>query len=730
MSTKDIHRDIKVRLEPEAVFRHFGVAYSPLGRGQFEIRCPSPGHEDKNPSCHVKRDPPGTWKCHSCGATGSVIDLWCLYSGAKLSARTTREMADAAGLDVDRYDDVEDVAADAVPEVVAEHIYADAGGRVRFTIQRVEPGRWAWKDREGKKHATKDRPKDAQVSAWLKRKRKEFFPRYMGDDKSPLLYRLPQVTDAIAQEQTIFLVEGEKTADQVAGLGLCSTTWPGGTGKAQQALTQCGKALRGAKVVAFPDNDKVGIAAMKTAVGVLRGFGVEAQIAMVPGLLSGQDAGDAIEAGATREDVEGWAKLAQEIEEEDWASALSRTGYGEVKGHLGNAALILEHAPEMEGVLRYNEVGAVIEVTRRPPWKTAPSAYPRTYRDSDDAALCQWLANKADPDLRVAVSETVAGSAARLVASFNRVDPIRDYLEGLEWDGIKRVETLAHSHFGAVSSEESKVGERCLFDIVLARWLTGAARRAITPGTKFDTILVLEGLQGDRKSTALAVLGGAHYTDQVRDINSKDTGLLLAQTWILEIGELDALNKKEVTEVKTWASANVDSFRPPYGRAIVDCPRRVAVAATTNETTYLKDATGDRRFWPLPCARVDDRRLREDRDQIWAEAKHLADKGVQHWLKDGEEESLARVQALRCDLDPWHDLVSEYCLGKAEVQIPDALTVGVRLDPDKQHMGHSKRVAAIFRRLGYDRTRQTSVSGGSRTSRRSVRVYYKSGETP
>jgi predicted P-loop ATPase len=153
------------------------------------------------------------------------------------------------------------------------------------------------------------------------------------------------------------------------------------------------------------------------------------------------------------------------------------------------------------------------------------------------------------------------------------------------------------------------------------------------PGCKNDCALILEGPQGLKKSTALRVLGEPWFTDDIADIGSKDAQLQIRGAWIIEWSDLDAMSRVDISKVKAFMSRAIDRFRPPYGHRLVELPRESVFAGTTNSDSYLRDVTGARRFWPVRCGVIDIDSLKQDRDQLWAEAVVRFRDGASWWLE-------------------------------------------------------------------------------------------------
>jgi predicted P-loop ATPase len=240
-----------------------------------------------------------------------------------------------------------------------------------------------------------------------------------------------------------------------------------------------------------------------------------------------------------------------------------------------------------------------------PPWDSRAVPFP--WRDDDDVRTAAWMQRQG-----IMVSKETAGQAVQTIAREFPFHPIREYLNGLVWDKIPRINDWLTLYLSAEPSEYARA--------VGSKWLIGAVARIFKPGCKNDTCLVLEGPQGLLKSTTPRRLAEPWFTDEISDLGTKDAAMQVRGVWIIELAELDAMGRPEASRTKAFMSRSTDRYRPPYGRHLVEVPRERVFAGTVNHDTYLKDETGGRRFWPVRCGtiRIDD--LRRDRDQIWAEA--------------------------------------------------------------------------------------------------------------
>ncbi len=209
----------------------------------------------------------------------------------------------------------------------------------------------------------------------------------------------------------------------------------------------------------------------------------------------------------------------------------------------------------------------------------------------------------------------------------------------------------------------------------------------------------------------------AWFSDTPLDMGSKDAYLAMQGVWVMEVAELASMRARDAESIKAFLSAQVDRFRPPYGRNMVELPRGTVFVGTTNEAEFLDDPTGARRFWPVRVGRIDVLGLTRDRDQLWAEAAHACSRGEPHWLTRDEADELADMQQQYQRVDPWAAKVADYVDGRPEVVVDDVLTEGLKLDAAQQHKGSAMRVAGILTRLGWHKRRV------QRGGRRLVRWY-------
>lgn len=302
--------------------------------------------------------------------------------------------------------------------------------------------------------------------------------------------------------------------------------------------------------------------------------------------------------------------------EEDWKKQLEYNRQGILINNLKNLLLILNNDENLKGIV-FNQLSDDMEIKGEVPW-SHPSKF---WRDADDAQLISYIdltyGNFSARNYDIAVSK---------VTDDRSYHPIKEFLASLpEWDEIPRVDTLLVDFLGAVDNEYVRA--------VTRKTLVAAIARVMTPGCKFDTMLVLSGPQGKGKSTLIAKLCGDWFNDSLllSDTKDKTAAEKLQGYWILEIGELAGLKKTDIETLRGFLSRQNDIYRAAFGRRATPHPRQCVFIGTTNADTYLRDITGNRRFWPVKVPGGTDRGswelTREEMEMIWAEALHYYKKG-------------------------------------------------------------------------------------------------------
>ena len=233
----------------------------------------------------------------------------------------------------------------------------------------------------------------------------------------------------------------------------------------------------------------------------------------------------------------------------------------------------------------------------------------------------------------------------------------------------------------------------------------------MAPGCKVDTMLVLEGKQGIGKSQTLQALAEPWVLEELGDMKSKDSKQEIQGHWFVEVSELDAMKRNEVETIKAFIAKKVDTFRPSYGRYSKRYPRQFVLIGTTNSDSYLRDHTGNRRFWPVLCREADLDALRRHRDQLWAEAL-VAYRQDHVWWLEGEETALAGdEQAQRFESDVWQDAVNKYLSETLKERVTglDIMEECLDLPRSQQSVVTGRRVAQIMEQAGWKRAEKRST---------------------
>jgi predicted P-loop ATPase len=307
--------------------------------------------------------------------------------------------------------------------------------------------------------------------------------------------------------------------------------------------------------------------------------------------------------------------------------------------------------------------------------------------------------------------ENTADAALQLCLQ-RQFDPVRDYLDGLQWDGKRRLDTWMTTHLGAEASDLNRAFGRLM--------LVAAVRRARQPGCKFDQIIVLEGREGTNKSTAIETLAGKeNFSDQtILGVDDRQQQEAMRGVWLYEIADLAGMSKADVDKVKAFASRTSDRARPAYGRQRIDVPRRCVFIATTNDDSYLKSQTGNRRFWPVKTGKIDLKGIRDDRDQLWAEAAQIDATGMPLALPQSLWAAAGAEQDRRRDYDPWDDILAGVrgAIIEGEERISTAELFGVNLNmvPEKRSDAAAKRLGHCMQRLGWERAKDPIRIGATK----------------
>lgn len=557
-------------------------------------------------------------------------------------------------------------------------------------------------------------------------------------------------------DRHVLIVEGEKAAEAAAALAgdaYVVVSWPGGA-SAWERIDWT--PLHGRRLLLWPDADrhiadtqrkadKTGVAvgavipyeyqpgpaAMAGIAGVLHGKAAEIKVLDVgiePDRKDGWDAADAAAAGWAWDQLVSWAKprakifgptiepvagqiisptapAAEGVEEMGDAIPVSLYAEWEKIGiataqngspicNVDNALRVLEGRDEFKEIIWYDEFHKRY-LTRFDfeTWKPGPA---REWCDVDELNLTAFMQRQLGLHR---ISDDMIHKAAIIYAHKHLRNEPKDWLAGLEWDETPRCETFFSDSMGAENNEYARAASKNF-------WI-GMVARILRPGCKLDNMVVLEGPQGTFKSTALSKIGGPWYTEIKESVTSNDFFMVLHGKLIVEIAELDSFNRAEVTRIKQVVTCTNDRYRSPYARSAQDHPRMSIFVGTTNESAYLRDHTGGRRFWPIRCGDIKLARIEADREQLFAEAVARFKAG-ENWYE--MPAVTANEQEERRQVDEWESIIAEALVERKSITTREVADY-LKIDIAKLDMIVQKRIANVLRTLGWEKSKERDVHG-------------------
>lgn len=313
-----------------------------------------------------------------------------------------------------------------------------------------------------------------------------------------------------------------------------------------------------------------------------------------------------------------------------------------------------------------------------------------------------WVANKNGDGMKFAVEDI--DRALAHIASSNRYHPVQNYLRGLKWNGEDWIDWLCTDVLGIREPSPIELA-------MMRRWLISSVARAMKPGCKVDTVLILAGGQGAKKSTFFELLAGeGWFCDSSFDPSTKDGQDAMAGHWIYEWPELESMQRaRSQNSVKAFLSSRSDTFRPPYGKHRITRPRTCVIVGTSNDDDFLTDRTGNRRYWPIHIGNnIDLAALKSERDQVWAQAFHLYQQREQWWLTPSEEHDLTGQQSEFEASTSWDTLVAQFLSARLFMQsiaLHEVMSEALRIELRDQKGNNEVLAAAAMKKAGWQKYR-------------------------
>ena len=394
-----------------------------------------------------------------------------------------------------------------------------------------------------------------------------------------------------------------------------------------------------------------------------------------------------------------WASLDRKPDKRDPRSG-ELLAEGAPMATLLNVQKVIVNDKRWHGVVQLNEMSGTITINGAP------------LRDEDEIRAALWM----DTIYDLRAKPTQVADVLRVVAEAHAFHPVRDYLGKLRWDGQPRASGLLATYLGADDTELHQAMSRC--------FLISCVARAMAPGCKVDTSLVLKGPQGSLKSTFFRTLCAEPewFKDTPVDLRNKDAMLSLQGVWIYEFAELDSIRPREATTTKAFLSSQVDHFRPPYGRHFEQRDRQCVIVGTTNEDQFLTEV--GRRFWPVAIGAIDIKAVEADRDQLWAEAVAAFKAKESWWLSDAMGLDLVEASDRFTQTDAWAHPISVWLSGAGPrdkcnpglgaFSSQEVMAHVLELQSSQQGRASQMRVGAILAAMGCTRERRTWGAGGPR----------------
>ena len=358
-----------------------------------------------------------------------------------------------------------------------------------------------------------------------------------------------------------------------------------------------------------------------------------------------------------KEAFEGSEVETTEVDDADWIKKLTTTETGAIRKTINNVVLILENDPGLKGKIATDEFASRGVVLGALPWNSSVKV--RSWDDVDYAGYYNYM------ELFYGITgKDRLDNALVIVSAKQTINSVKMYLDGINWDGVKRVDTLLHDYLGAEDNKYTRA--------VIRKSLCAAVSRAVVGATKYDYMPIFTGPQGIGKSTFLRILGRDWFSDSLTTFEGKDAAEMIQGVWINEVGELTAFTRQETQVIKQFLSKTDDIYRAAYGRQTKKYPRRCVFFGTSNDSEFLRDTTGNRRFWPVEVGLEEPTKdiwedLENEVDQIWAESYMLWKLGEPLCLDPETEEMAREAQEAHSEMSAKEGIIREFL----EKQVPE-----------------------------------------------------------
>ena len=388
-----------------------------------------------------------------------------------------------------------------------------------------------------------------------------------------------------------------------------------------------------------------------------------------------------------------WTNSAQNEDAEkravNFQTECLRTDRGDPIPNLANTILLLE--AELPTIVSYDQMACATVLME--PLAKETDFTPRAITDVDVSLIQERLQHLGLE--RIGTENVHAAVEVRAAARAHH--PVKQYLNCLSWDGVPRLEGWLSQYFGVADFDYSRhVGPLFLISMVA---------RIFDPGCKADHMLILEGSQGELKSTACGIIAGKWFSDNLPDVSvGKDVSMHLRNKWLIEVGEMHAMSQADTSLLKAFVSRTIERYRPAYGRKEVIEPRQCVFIGTTNRKVYLRDGTGGRRFWPVRTGEIGIVALERDRDMLFAEAVARYHDGARWWPdKNFEKTVIAPEQEARYEGDPWEEPIAKFLEGRTKVTVTEVAREALFMTTDRIGTHDTRRITPILEHLGWER---------------------------